>query len=307
MNFGFIGYGSIAKKHIQAIAKLYVNANVLLVRRFDNDIDEIFQGITITTTNDYNLLRNVDFIFITNPTAFHTFAIEKVIEFNKPLFIEKPLACELDGLDLLINKLNKTNITNYIACNLRFHPCINYLKNILLPKLVINEINVYCGSYLPDWRPGVDFRKTYSSSASMGGGVHLDLIHELDYCYFLFGNPRTTFGKFTNKSSLKIDAVDYAHYFWEYDQFCLQITLNYFRRDYKRTIEIVAEDATYLVDINNFNIKKNNELIFESTNDISVTYEAQIKYFVDQVIKNENCFNDINEASHVLKLCLNES
>lgn len=307
MTFGFIGYGSIAKKHILAISKLYKHSEVILVRRDSTDIIENIDNINFTITASIIDLHKADFIFITNPTSLHVDTIQKALEFKKPLFIEKPLSNTFEGVEVLQQELNDSKLINYIACNLRFHPCISFLKLNVLPALIINEVNVYAGSYLPDWRPGIDYRKNYSANAEMGGGVHLDLIHELDYCYYLFGNPAKTFRVLNSKSSLHINAIDYAHYFWEYNNYSLQITLNYYRRDYKRTIEIVAEDATYLVDLKKGTITKNEEIIFSADTDMTFSYQLQIDYFVKQAQKNEKCYNDINEASHILKLCLNES
>ena len=48
---------------------------------------------------------------------------------------------------------------------------------------------VICSSYLPGWRPGVDYRQVYSAHKAMGGGVTIDLIHEWDYMVDLFGPP----------------------------------------------------------------------------------------------------------------------
>src|SRR5690606_19349874 len=135
----------------------------------------------------------------------------------------------------------------------------------------VNEVNVYCGSYLPDWRPGVDFRKVYSANKELGGGVHIDLIHELDYVFWLWKEPRKTRAFFSNTSSLDISAFDYANYLWTYDGFSVSIVLNYYRRDPKRTLEIVTEQATYQVDLLNNTIEKNGEIVFSSQQRINDT------------------------------------
>ena len=305
MKFGFIGYGSIAKKHIQAIFSLYPNASILLVRHKPSAPDNETPGCT--TARDFDELRNVDAICITNPTSLHVNTIQKVLAFKKPLFIEKPLSHNMTGLSDLVKSINASGLINYVACNMRFHSCMEYLKEKLLPGLRINEANSYCGSFLPDWRAGIDFRSSYSAHKSMGGGVHLDLIHEIDYCYYLFGAPKKQFKTLTNKSNLGIDAVDFAHYHWQYESFSAQITLNYFRKDYKRTLEIVAEDATYLVDFKSCTVSRGDEVIFTGDQGVEGMYQRQMKYFVEQVQANRACSNDIKEAYHVLNLCINES
>ena len=143
-------------------------------------------------------------------------------------------------MDLITNK----GIKSYVACNLRFLDCISFIKDNL-PQLLnkkLNEVNVYCGSYLPDWRPNADFRAAYSAKAELGGGVHLDLIHELDYVYWLLGIPKQVNRTFKSQSSLSIGSIDYANYILDYNGFCANVVLNYYRRDSKRTLELVFED-----------------------------------------------------------------
>ena len=96
----------------------------------------------------------------------------------------------LQGSETLVKRINQSNLLTYVACNLRFLECIQFLKERLdSQKKFVQEVNVYCGSYLPDWRPGKDYKTIYSAIKEKGGGVHLDLIHELDYIYWLFGKP----------------------------------------------------------------------------------------------------------------------
>ena len=188
---------------------------------------------------------------------------------------------------------------------MRFLECIAKIKELIVSKR-INEVNVYCGSYLPDWRPNVDFRKVYSANKEMGGGVHIDLIHELDYVYWLFGKPTHTKSFFSNKSSLNITAYDYANYLWEYKNFSVSVILNYYRRDNKRTLEIVTDKGTYLVNLLKNTISYNNEFVFQSNQLSLQTYTAQMQFFVEEILNKQTKFNTIVEANKVLELCLQE-
>jgi predicted dehydrogenase len=195
-----------------------------------------------------------------------------------------------------------------VACNLRFHPCLLFIKDYLITqeKLKVNEVNVYCGSFLPDWRPGKDYRKVYSANANMGGGVHLDLFHELDYTTWLFGFPNEWNSIKRNVSSLDIDAVDYANYSLEYDEFTANIILNYYRNKVKRTIEIVFENQILLVDlINNTIIDEEENILFKVTNyAINQTYKDQISYFINCLNLNQHPMNSLKESIEVLKIVL---
>jgi predicted dehydrogenase len=173
-------------------------------------------------------------------------------------------------------------------------------------NLRINEINVYCGSYLPDWRPGKDFRTIYSANSSMGGGVHLDLFHELDYTTWLFGLPKNSNSILRNVSSLDIDAIDYANYVLEYDSFTANIILNYYRRKPKREIEIVFDNETWTVDIIKAEIKNDDdEYLLKAPNFTNKeTYVAQLKYFINCLKENQAPMNSFKNSLENLKICL---
>lgn len=300
-----IGLGSIALKHIKALQELYPSVVIYALRRKAELSKGIKGVIEIFDINEIDI-DPIDFILISNPTSVHYDTIQKVIRYKKPLFIEKPL---FDALSKeakeLITEVEKQEITTYVACNLRFLESIAKTKELLVGRRV-NEVNVYCGSYLPDWRPNVDFRKVYSANKEMGGGVHIDLIHELDYVYWLFGAPIHTQSFFSNKSSLNITAYDYANYLWEYDDFSVSVVLNYYRRDSKRTLEILTDEGTYLVDLLKNIILYNDELVFQSSQLSLETYTAQMQFFVEEILNKQTKFNTIVEGYKVLELCLQE-
>ena len=300
-----IGLGSIALKHIKALQELYPSVVIYALRR-KGEPSKGIKGVVEVFDIDEITMDTLSFILISNPTAIHYQTIKEVIAYKKPLFIEKPLFGALSKeAKELITEVEKQEIPTYVACNLRYLECIAKTKELLANKRV-NEVNVYCGSYLPDWRPNVDFRKVYSANKEMGGGVHIDLIHELDYVYWLFGTPTCTQSFFSNKSSLNITAYDYANYLWEYDDFSVSVVLNYYRRDSKRTLEILTDEGTYLVDLLKNNISYNDELIFQSRQVPLETYTAQMQFFVEEILNKQTKFNTIVEGYKVLQLCLQE-
>ena len=303
MKILIIGLGSIGKKHVEAIQTILPHVEIFALR--SNKQAEKIENIQNIYLFDDIAHLDVEFAIIANPTSEHKKVISQLIGYDISLFIEKPLYSSLDIVEL-IDLISKRGIFTYVACNLRFLDCIRYLKEQLpdLQNKRLNEVNVYCGSYLPDWRKNVDFRKTYSAITELGGGVHIDLIHELDYLYWLFGKPLRINRTFKKQSSLAISAYDYANYLLEYDGFCANVVLNYYRRDPKRTMELVFDDETWGIDLLANQVICNGQILNSSDQKIADTYILQMKYFIKCMEEKQVTFNTVNDAFEVLKICL---
>lgn len=298
-----VGLGSIARKHISALRKIDPSCKIEALRSSLHSKPEEGVGniYTLDGKTDY------DFAIVSNPTSLHAETVTRLSEFGMPLFIEKPLFSDSGHLELL-EKIEKKEINTYVACNLRFLDSLRFVERHLKanPGVTVNEVNAYCGSYLPEWRPGSDFRKCYSALPELGGGVHIDLIHELDYVYWLFGRPARTYGTLRNVSSLGIKAVDYANYTLHYDGFTASVILNYYRRDYKRTLEILFSDKTWIVNLKDNTITDSSgEVVFKGKNSIASTYDSQMEYFIECLHNGNKPANDIRQAHEVLEICMN--
>ena len=299
-----VGLGSIARKHICAIRNIKPDTQILALRS-GKTISNMDGVVNIYDLHDID--GEIDFALISNPTSCHADTIMRLKDLNIPLFIEKPIFESL-GYDELVKEISRKGILTYVACNLRFLDSLRFLKDYISkhPRKRINEVNVYCGSYLPEWRPGTDYRKCYSAIPELGGGVHIDLIHEIDYIYWLFGKPLETRAICRSVSSLAIRAIDYANYSLIYRDFVVSIVLNYYRRDYKRTLEIVFEDGTWTLNLKANSIKdQNGVVIFKGEGDFIATYELQMRYFIKLLENKEKSENDIETAYNVLNICLN--
>lgn len=305
MKIFLIGLGSIAKKHINAIRKIEPNAIIYALRSSINA--ENYENVINVFSWEYAL--EADFILISNPTNLHGDTILKALAFKKPLFIEKPLLHHLLQADEIIEKVNIDKIPTYVACVLRFHPVISYLKEFInKTKSKVDEVNVYCGSYLPNWRADSDYRQSYSANKEMGGGVHLDLIHEIDYLYWLFGKPLQVKSTLSNNSHLDISAIDYANYQLIYSDFVASVTLNYFRKQNKREIEIISPDFILNGNLISYSVKEEigNKIIVEEGAQMGTLYDKQMSYFLDGLKNNSYYENDVQTGIEVLKIVLND-
>lgn len=293
MKAGIIGLGSIARKHLKALREVCPEAGAYAWRRDRRAPAE--EGVANVFSREELLAVRPDFIIVSNPTACHYDTVRDLAGTGVPLFIEKPL---FDALYPLPELKQQT----YVACNLRFLDCLRFVRERLAGRRV-NEVNAYCGSYLPGWRPGTDWRRGYSANRELGGGVHIDLIHEIDYLYWLFGRPQAVSKVFRNVSSLEINACDYANYCMKYPNFAVSVVLNYYRRDHKRTLEVVFEDATWEVDLLRNRVRCGDEVLFEGSGTVADTYREQMRYFIGS-LGRDGGLNPVEEAYEVLKICL---
>ena len=300
----FIGFGSIARKHMTAFNSLSQQF-IFYALRSSLQSQEI-EGVT-SVYSWQEVPADISFAIISNPTNLHVEALEQCIERNLPVIVEKPVANTIDGLDVIVESLEKKKLSSYVACNLRFLPVLQFLhKEIKGSSRRINEVNVYCGSDLRKWRPDTDYKKSYSAAESQGGGVHLDLFHELDYLVWILGMPKSWQGIRRSVSSLEIFSADYAHYHFFYKEYTATISLNYYREDAKRKIEILFDDETWAIDLLQGTITSSDStLIFDSNGSgIMSTYSEQAKHVIAILSGKVDSINTIAQSIEILKICL---
>ncbi|MFX1494064.1 MAG: Gfo/Idh/MocA family protein, partial [Promethearchaeota archaeon] len=181
----FFGLGSIGTRHLTLLKKNY-NYEIYAYR---TNKDNPNKNVINIYDLDDALHSNPDIVFITNPTYLHiNTALSCLKAGMKNFFIEKPLSHSLEKLDIFEEEVKKSGALVYVGYVMRHHPMIKYLKKLIEEKSEgIFYSQTRSSSFLPKWRPGVDYRKSYSSKREQGGGVILDLSHEFDYNQFLFG------------------------------------------------------------------------------------------------------------------------
>lgn len=299
----FAGVGSIAKRHIRNLSEICNERGIELsidafrrnpVSESGIHFDNVYCGIE-SVPSDY------DAIFITNPTSMHLDTLAKFHEKGQHFFIEKPIV-SMDQLDEAKAFPVRPDSVYYVACPLRYNAVLQYLKqNIDLNNVI--SVRSISSSYLPDWRPGQDYRTTYSAHKDLGGGVSIDLIHEWDYLTYLFGMPEEVKSFAGKKSNLEIDSDDYAIYIAEYKNMIAELHLDYFGRKTIREIQIFTDLDTITGDI------ANNTIYFHSDNSVMRFEEErddyqkrELSHFIDLMSGEEDPSAGFDHAIKVLEL-----
>lgn len=300
----FFGLGSIGKKHAKIIQDNY-NYDLYAYRTGKGQEKSNLKIKEFKSLEDAFSI-SPDIAFITNPTYLHIETALECTKRNINLFIEKPLSYSLEKINELEKEIKKRKLFAYVAYNLRFHPVIKNLKEMISKDTKPIYFRVICSSNLPDWRPEQDYSKSYSAKKELGGGVILDSSHEFDYIRWLFGEIKNISGVYGKISNLNINSEDFAE---------AQITCNskitgnlhldYFNPNTQRKIMIYYDDKYVEGDLieNTIKIiKKDGEKIIRHKCEKNETYIKQLEYFFEQYHKKDyNIMNNFSEALKTFK------
>lgn len=229
-----ISMGSIGTRHAEVLTSMGIEVSAITSQN-------------IRSLECFNDLKSVnldkfDYFIIASPTHLH-YEHLSYIDTNvsgKIILCEKPL----------FDKFRDFNPNNkiFIGYNLRFHPLILELKNMLNPSEILT-IEARCGQYLPSWRKK-DYTTTYSAKKELGGGVLLDLSHEIDYLSFLCDSKLESIKSYQAKvSNLNITSDDVCMILAKCNKTLINISLNYLSKTPYRQILIETNNNTYHLDL----------------------------------------------------------
>lgn len=225
-----VGYGSIGARHARLLTQLGCATAVVSGRRIDFPLVHSMLSEALSS-------HAPDYVVVANPTGAHheTLAELAAAGFAGRVLVEKPLF----DRPRPIPAAGFRSVS--VAYNLRFHPLIRRLREILAGENLLS-VQAYVGQYLPDWRPGNDYRQSYSAQARQGGGALRDLSHELDYLGWLCGPWHTMTALGGRVSKLEVDCDDIYVLLMQTDR-CPVVTvqMSYLDRVARRRIVINTE------------------------------------------------------------------
>lgn len=304
----FVGLGSIGTRHLNNLHALAARRGLELqadalrssLRPLPKETPQKLHAQYVS----FDQLGRYDAAFITNPTHLHAQTIAQLAGRVDCFFIEKPIF-ESTGYDLEQLGL-RAGQKAYVAAPMRWCGTYLALKEVL-GGLRPYSARVICSSYLPDWRPGVDYRQVYSAHKAMGGGVTIDLIHEWDYLVDLFGPPLACYNFKGTYSHLEIDSDDLSIYIARYPNMLAEVHLDYFGRTYRRSIELLCREGTVTADFGAGTLTLADGTVRHCEEPVNRRYEREMEYFVDYALHGRGeSVNSPGMALDVLRLTLGE-
>ncbi len=212
-HIGIIGLGSIGRRHLRILKAMRPEMEITVVRSGkSNRWPEEKLANRIVYTIEEAIKLGIRAAIISSPASKHISQARILAEAGVNLFIEKPLSCSMDGIKDLIHVSEKNKIVGLVGYVMRHDPAAKkfneYIKSGLIGKII--HVSVECGSFLPNWRPEQNYKNTVSASRELGGGVLLELSHELDYLRWFFGEMTHVFAHLSNSGTLDINVEESA-------------------------------------------------------------------------------------------------
>ena len=305
-----IGLGSIGKRHLNVISEIRPDIEIILVRSGSGEqcVEEKIATQVVYSIDDAIKL-GIQAAIVSTPATFHISQSIELAKRNIHMLIEKPLSINLERLTELQKVIISNSLVAMVGYVLRYDPGAIMFKNWIENKITGKIINarIECGSYLPDWRPNQDYRKAVSAISGLGGGVMLELSHEIDYLNWFFGKPIDVQAKITNSKELDIDVEDQAEMFFTASEgFPISLQLDFNRRFPKRQCTVLTsnEELTWNAIKKKLTLKAFNksEISFEYENETESIYNLQLKKFIDCIENTNKPIVTIQDGIDVMQL-----
>ena len=311
-----VGFGSIGKRHARLARNLFPHSKIIILRhKISKKIK--YQYIDHCVTNLIDAIKfKPQIAIIANPATHHIKIAYPLAKLGIHLLIEKPISNSSKNILKLIKMCNSKKIILMVGYNLRFMKSLIKFREILKKNVIgkILSIRSEVGSFLPSWRISSDYTKSVSAIKKLGGGVLLELSHDIDYLVWLFGDAKWVNSTIHRQSNLKIDIEDTAHI-----TLCLSgvnknrdiianLNMDFYRHDSTRFCLAVGKHGTLHWNAINGTIKlfkkgaKQWKTIYKNKAHLDSSYISEWKHFIDCIKNNKKPLVNGKDGMKVIKI-----
>ena len=303
------GYGSMGKKYHELIAENIKQVKIVILT--SQELKGIRGNVEIVKDINSAMSKDCTHAIIANPATMHIDYTCKMLNNGVNTLVEKPLFTgqEQDSqIKKLITIKNKENA--FVGYVLRQDIIIKRVKQIVdsgdLGELI--AIDAKCGSWLPDWRPDRNYKETVSAKNSQGGGVLLELSHEIDLIMYLAGKIDVKYGLVKNTGILGIETEDLASITGVTEKGAIvNIGIDFCSKPTKRYGEIKLSNGSISYDliqrevvIDVYNKGTSNE--YNMPQDSKERLMNQINYLFENTVYQRKDFCSIDEGIEVVNV-----
>ena len=297
-----IGFGSIGQRYFKIIRKNFPKIKI--------GIYSSKNTIQISKYKIKNIISfNPDLTIFCSPASKRLKIFKQLKKTRTNILFEKPLVDNFKNSKIIKSDISKKY---YVGYNLRQLKILHKFKKLIDDKLIgkIYSFHIEAGQYLPFWRKK-NYDKSVTAKKNLGGGVILELSHEIDYSIFLFGKISKIKSIYGKQSNLNINTEDFAKIILlTKNKIIGSIFLDCLTHDQKRFCHVIGSKGELYLDILNSRIKvrlnsQNKwKTLYKNKEKINQTYLKQIHEILKKKAENDknNKLISIKSAKYILKI-----
>ncbi len=180
------------------------------------------------------------------PATSHVSLALQALDAGAHVFVEKPLSLNVDGLDGLAARAERSGKIVQVGYNLRYHPAFKTMKRLVeggaLGRILTGHAEF--GLYLGKWWPNRDYRASYMADSGLSGGLIFDVSHEMDILAWFLGDAREVMAYGGKLSALDIRGVDVVKAVLKTSSGAVaSLHIDCLQPTYTRVFSLVGEDA----------------------------------------------------------------
>ena len=241
---GLVGLGGISKVHLDAYreldtVKLVAAADVAGEGASRYDIACELGAKIYKDVDEMLAAEEIDMLDICTPTPLHSVMVEKALKAGIHVLSEKPMCRTSDECERMIELSKEGNALYMVAHVVRFMKPYAYLRSLVESGELGKPVHFMFRrlSPVPRWS-----YEDWMLDLSQSGGSPLDLsIHDLDYIYSVFGEPRAVTGSYRAYQGKEgYAANDYISSELIYDGFSVNVLGAFYDAEFPFTADYLA-------------------------------------------------------------------
>ena len=313
-NILIVGLGSIGLRHLRIAREIFPESRIAILRHQETkeipkDANKVFHTLSDA------IQFKPQIAIICTPASIHIEISMALVQEGVHVLIEKPISNKKKGLEELNNEAVKNNCVLMVGYNLRFLSSLNKFKNLIDNNFIgdLYSVRSEAGQYLPSWRDK-DYRKTVSAKKSLGGGVLLELSHELDYLRWIFGDIEFVQAQLSKQSALDIDVEDTVHTIVTFKKnykninLIASLSLDFIRHDKVRICHVIGDKGSLrwnglTGDIDLFELNSTEwKNIYKDEINLDQSYKEEWLHFIECINKKEYPRISFQDSVEVLNI-----
>jgi predicted dehydrogenase len=302
-----VGAGSIGQRYIRLISDYFPKSKLMVVsNHLYSNASAIDSQYEVCKTIDSVLSAGVRRIIIANTANLHLQSIIRSINYNIAPFVEKPILASSKESKILDSAVANSKLYPLVGYNLRRYEGLIYLRDLIEAGFVVQPrtIKIRCHSYMPSWRPKRKFVETASARSELGGGVLLELSHEIDYAVWFFG--RVSEVGCSLKSSLGLDVDTGAELVLKFlsgDEAHLSLKMD--SRRECRDFRLIGEKITISLNLINMELQidsENQSTLKKFPTSRDETFVKQLQEYFSNTLDPSTFADRYYDALHVMEI-----